>query len=95
MKTFLDGFGIQRCAVTVIAMLVSMQAWSGPVGPAGSDTSSAARASSSSMNRGTEIALQVARGQNAQPKVYGKTYGEWAVDWVRWSEAGPAGQNAT
>jgi hypothetical protein len=32
--------------------------------------------------------------QHVQPKVYGKTYGEWAVDWAQWSQAGPVGKNA-
>ena len=66
MKTLLEGFGIHQCVAPVIAMLVSMQAWSGPVGPGGRDTPSAARASSSSMNRGAEVApmLHAARMPN-------------------------------
>jgi hypothetical protein len=31
---------------------------------------------------------------NLQSKVFGRTYGEWATQWVAWSEAGPVGANA-
>ena len=71
-----------------ILLALGAQAWAGPVGPT-RDTSAAARASSSSIAR--EGAPQVAPDQL---KVHGKTYGEWAAEWVQWSEAGPAGKNA-
>jgi len=74
-----------------ILLALGAQAWAGPVGPR-RDTSAAARASSSSIAR--EGAPQVARDEDAQLKVHGKTYGQWAAEWVQWSEAGPAGQNA-
>jgi hypothetical protein len=39
-------------------------------------------------------APQFPPGQNAQLKVYGKTYGEWAAEWQKWAYAGTAAQNA-
>lgn len=75
-----------------ILLAVGMQAWAGPIGPR-RDTS-AARASSSSIAREGAGAPQVASHRDTQLKVNGKTYGEWAAEWVRWSEAGPTGENA-
>jgi hypothetical protein len=31
---------------------------------------------------------------NGQPKIYGKTYGEWSAQWFQWAYAGPVGANA-
>jgi hypothetical protein len=30
---------------------------------------------------------------NGQPKIYGKTYGEWSAKWWQWAYAGPDGKN--
>jgi hypothetical protein len=90
MKTLFEDFRIQLCMVTLTAMLVSMHAWAGPAGPGG-ETPSATRANPSSMARKGAGAPRVAADKL---KVYGKTYGEWAADWVQWAEAGPVGQNA-
>lgn len=32
--------------------------------------------------------------QAGQTEAYGKTYGEWAANWIQWAEAGPVGRNA-
>jgi hypothetical protein len=92
MNTFHENLRIQQCLVAFSAMLVSMQAWPGEVGKRGKP--SAAPLSSPSMNRQGAGAPQFSQGQNAQLKVYGKTYGEWAVDWQQWAQAGPVGSNA-
>jgi hypothetical protein len=34
------------------------------------------------------------KGQRLNPKVLGKTYGEWSAQWWKWAVAGPAGANA-
>ena len=31
---------------------------------------------------------------NGQPKIHGKTYGEWSAEWWQWAYAGPNGKNA-
>ncbi|MFO1204416.1 MAG: hypothetical protein U1E63_01430 [Burkholderiales bacterium] len=93
MNAFLANLGIQQCVVAFSAMLISMPAWPGATGPT-RDKSSAARASSSLMNRAGPGALQFAPSQNAQSKVYGKTYGEWAAEWQKWAYAGTSAQNA-
>lgn len=94
MKTYLGNLRSQQCAIVLGAMLISMQAWAGPLGPAG-DTPSATRASSRLMTTGEGGgAPQVVRDPDVQPEVFGKTYGEWAAKWVQWSEAGPVGSNA-
>src|SRR5213596_2810966 len=31
---------------------------------------------------------------NGQPKIHGKTYGEWSAEWWQWALAGPDGENA-
>jgi hypothetical protein len=33
-------------------------------------------------------------GGKGQPKVYGKTYGEWSAQWFQWAYTGPVGANA-
>lgn len=45
---------------------------------------------------GLAIAIEArSDGQsNTDPKVYGKTYGEWSAEWWKWAFAGPFGQNA-
>jgi hypothetical protein len=91
MKNTKRAFEVVVSAAILLAL--GTQAWAGPIGPR-RDTSAAARTSSSLMAREGAGAPQVARDQNAQLKVYGKTYGEWAAEWVRWSEAGPADENA-
>jgi hypothetical protein len=72
--------------------LSAMQAWAGVTGPV-RDKSSATGATSA-MNRARAGSPQHSSVQHVQPRVYGKTYGEWAIDWAQWSQAGPAGQNA-
>jgi hypothetical protein len=79
-------------ALVGTAGLSAMQAWAGVTGPA-RDKSPAARAVSS-MKGARAGTSQHAPFQHVQPKVYGKTYGEWAVDWAQWSQAGPVGKNA-
>jgi hypothetical protein len=32
--------------------------------------------------------------QDIPPKVFGKTYGEWSAEWVKWGYAGPKGANS-
>lgn len=93
MEIFSANARIQQCVVACSAMMVSMQAWSGVTGPL-HDKASAARASSSVVNKARGRTPHVPPSQNAHVKVYGQTYGEWAADWVRWAVAGPAGQNA-
>jgi len=93
MKNFLGNLRIQQGVVILSAMLVSMQAWAGNVGP-GHDTSTAARARPSLMARGGAEAPQFVPDQEDQPEMFGRTYGEWSASWVQWSEAGPVGQNA-
>ena len=34
------------------------------------------------------------KGHRLNPKVLGKTYGEWSAQWWKWAVAGPAGANA-
>ena len=90
MNTFLANLRIQQCVVAFSAMLITMPAWSGATGPA-RDKASGARASSSSTNRGGAGAPQLV---HAKPKIYGKTYGEWAIEWEKWKEAGTVDRNA-
>lgn len=92
MNTFRANLRIQQCVVAFSAMLVSMQAWPGEVGKR--DKPSAARPSSSWIKGQGAGAPPFPQGQNAQLKVYGKTYGEWAMDWQQWAQAGPVGSNA-
>ena len=94
MNTFFENFRIQQRIVILSAMLISTYAWSGAVGP-GLDTSSADRTNSLLMaGKGADVP-QVARdNQDAQPEVYGKTYGEWSAKWVQWAYAGPDSHNA-
>ncbi len=35
-----------------------------------------------------------AYADDGQPKIYGKTYGEWSAEWWQWAVAGPDGKNA-
>jgi hypothetical protein len=81
-----------RPLALVAALLISCPAWSGPVGP-GLDAS-ARRASPSTPQTGNSARSALAHIAIEAPKVLGRTYGEWAAEWVAWSEAGPVGQNA-
>ena len=40
------------------------------------------------------VCADLAWAGSASPKVFGKTYGEWAAKWWQWALAGPAGENA-
>jgi hypothetical protein len=82
-------FPASRCTIAVQAALAaalvsSFPAWSGPVVPVRPPSSVAHPPAA---QRATHIA-------NLQARVFGRTYGEWAAQWVAWSEAGPFGANA-
>ena len=42
----------------------------------------------------TPVAHAGDKGHALNPKVLGKTYGEWSAEWWKWAVAGPAGANA-
>ena len=93
MNTFLANLRIQQCVVASSAMLITMPAWSGATGLA-RGKSSAPRPSLSWIQGQGAGAPQFPQGHNAQLKVYGKTYGEWAAEWEKWKEAGTLDRNA-
>jgi hypothetical protein len=76
------------------ALLASGPAWSGAAGPARSAyAASASRSAHSAPQPGGNTVRLLIPGATDQKKVLGRTYGEWAAQWVGWSFAGPIGQN--
>ncbi len=75
------------------ALAFSLPAWAGPVGPA-RDVQAARRLAPPAQQLPGAATQALERGAAEQPKVLGRTYGEWAAEWVAWSESGPIGQNA-
>ena len=87
MKSFASRLSIARSAALAAAAVIAFPAWSGATGVPGRIQPS--------MTQGVPGGVQkLEQTDTSQPKVFGRTYGEWAAQWVAWSEAGPVGANA-
>lgn len=83
---------VARCVALATTLLTAAPAWSGPAGPVQHPHSS--RAGPSEQHPGGPVIRLLGSGASEQPRVLGRTYGEWAARWVGWAYSGPVGQNA-
>lgn len=74
------------------ALLASGPAWSGAAGPARNAHAPPQNRAPHAQSGGDDARLH-GHGLTEQAKVLGRSYGEWAAQWMAWSFAGPIGQN--
>lgn len=83
--TFNSDYTAGRVGVAAIAVLASTLSWAGPVGDVQTDDVNRRLAATTMAN--PVPLLPFANPSQDQQKIYGKTYGEWAAAWVKWTES--------
>lgn len=93
MKVSSSSRSVGLLAALAAAVVASSAAWSGSIRP-NARALADQRAQHPAIQAATTELRQQLTPASPDLKVYGRSYGEWAAQWVAWSEAGPAGANA-